>query len=219
MTPAETIKGDEVDEVMEAELESRNTGLGALVKKQFMKGLWRIQQIQSLIMILFWALNLSLLIHPYVEWRLIDWGITNLYARLLTLGSIIVVFILLMGLVYDKRFRFWREQSVVVQERNPYAQWKMTNFQLIQACTVYLPLAEKYGREEDVKVLRLLIHKTLRQPNTRRLLAQSFRMMQKRLEREDGSTPSVSDGSYPLYDIVKEFDPSELHGPGKDGSD
>ena len=153
--------------------------LSGFVKKSFIKILWRMQQVYLPIGVGFWALNLALVLHPYVKWRFYNWGITNIYAQMLIISSFIIMFILIMGLIYDKRFRLWREQSVVTQERNPYSQWKMTIHLLIISACAYLPIIEKYGTPEDVKVMRLFIHKTLRQPESRRLLAQTLRFLQK----------------------------------------
>jgi len=105
-------------------------GPGEVAKKWFMRQYWRLQQSQSLISMGFWCLTLTLLIWPYVEWRIpADGRVLGVPATYVGVGSIallVLVGVLLVGYVYDHFFSLWKEHQNVIIERNPFHTYLLT---------------------------------------------------------------------------------------------
>ena len=91
------------------------------LKMRVMTTLWRVQQAQMVIAIVFWSLTLTGIFYPYLRERFLDdaLGSDRVGFGMLLMFLVVVFVIVGFGLVYDK-LKFWREQAVVVQERNPY---------------------------------------------------------------------------------------------------
>ncbi len=93
------------------------------VKKRLMELMWRLQQSQAIIGLAIWSLMLTGIFYPYVRDK---FGIdpANVLVPMLALFLLILLIILLIGLAFDK-LRFWKEQNIVVAERNPYTTYKL----------------------------------------------------------------------------------------------
>jgi hypothetical protein len=98
-----------------------------MLKKKLMEFMWRLQASQTIIGIIFWPLTLTGIFYPYFRDRTNNFGLgpQSVLGGMLLLFSIIVLFIVIFGLVFDK-LRFWKEQNIVLIERNPYGSIKMT---------------------------------------------------------------------------------------------
>ncbi|MGQ9582470.1 MAG: hypothetical protein ACUVV6_03035 [Thermoplasmatota archaeon] len=93
------------------------------LKKRLMELMWRLQQSQAIIGLLMWSLMLTGIFYPYLRDKFkIDPA--NVLVPMLILFLLILFVILLIGLAFDK-LRFWKEQNIVVAERNPYATYKL----------------------------------------------------------------------------------------------
>ncbi len=100
-----------------------------MVKKGLMVQMWRIQQSQAMIGIFFWALTLAGVyylsyFHPYFR----DLGLVTdkqVFLGTIMLALLILLAFLLMGLIYDRALRLWREQTDVIVERNPYSKERL----------------------------------------------------------------------------------------------
>lgn len=92
-----------------------------MVKKAVMIALWRVQQAQMVISIVFWSLTLTGVFYPYVRGKWFDsfLGPERVLEGMVIMFLLVIGLIVMFGLVYDK-FKFWREQNIVIQERNPY---------------------------------------------------------------------------------------------------
>ena len=97
-----------------------------MLKKRLMEFMWRLQASQTIIGIIFWPLTLTGIFYPYIRERSNNFGLgqESVLGGMLILFSIIVLFIVIFGLVFDK-MRFWKEQNIVSIERNPYAAIKL----------------------------------------------------------------------------------------------
>jgi len=87
-----------------------------------MELMWRMQQSQTIIGVLMWSLTLAGIFYPYIR----DWlGLppSMVLLPLLGLFLFILVCVVLIGVIFDK-LRFWKEQNIVIAERNPYATYK-----------------------------------------------------------------------------------------------
>ena len=99
------------------------------VKKAVMTQVWRIQQSQIIISILFWALTLAgvfyvAYVHPwFVDLRVVR-GDQVLLGTMILFVIFLVAF-LILGFVYDRVFQLWKEQTIVAIERNPYSTDKL----------------------------------------------------------------------------------------------
>ena len=88
------------------------------MKKSVMRQYWRIQQSQTLISMVFWTSTLTLLIWPYVSWR-IDPSETLLavpmtYWGLGGIGLGVLLAVLAIGWAYDVSLGLWREHLTTV---------------------------------------------------------------------------------------------------------
>ena len=93
-----------------------------MIKKRLMELLWRMQQSQSIIGVLMWSLTLTGIFYPYLRDK---FGLapSNVLLPMMLLFLFILSMVVLIGVVFDK-LRFWREQNIVLAERNPYATYK-----------------------------------------------------------------------------------------------
>ena len=99
------------------------------MKKWLMRQYWRIQQSQAIISLGFWTATITLLVWPYVSWRL-DANETILsipltYYGLLLIAASVLLIVLLVGFSYDVTFGLWRDHITVNQERNPFTTYKL----------------------------------------------------------------------------------------------
>jgi len=92
------------------------------VKKAMMELMWRMQQSQTIIGVLMWSLTLTGIFYPYLRDK---FGLDpkEVFLPMLLLFLFILAMVILIGVVFDK-LRFWKEQNIVLAERNPYATYK-----------------------------------------------------------------------------------------------
>lgn len=116
------------------------------VKKWFMLQLWRLQQVAQLLTLALLALTLSLQLYDFIRWRgaLFETPYTGVPFILLVLAAIIWGF----AVIWDIRFKMWREQQTVLVERNPYAKEKMAAKEVALYEIIWLPLMEKLGKDD-----------------------------------------------------------------------
>jgi len=111
-----------------------------MVKKYLMVQIWRIQQSQALISLFFWALTLAgVFYYNYFRNFFIFLGLvsreesqTNNLIGTIYLFFMIVLAILLLGFIYDRYLKLWREQTDVAIERNPYSVERMQPKEIVQ---------------------------------------------------------------------------------------
>jgi hypothetical protein len=107
------------------------------LKHWLMIEVWRVQQISSILSLVLMAVGDTILIANQMVWR-----VGNYY---LTVGVLLLLFggaILALGYLWDKRAKMWKEQQIVVVERNPYASLKMMPKEIVNFKTIYIPLIE-----------------------------------------------------------------------------
>nr|NIP43771.1 hypothetical protein [candidate division Zixibacteria bacterium]NIR64811.1 hypothetical protein [candidate division Zixibacteria bacterium]NIS47989.1 hypothetical protein [candidate division Zixibacteria bacterium]NIU14475.1 hypothetical protein [candidate division Zixibacteria bacterium]NIX58457.1 hypothetical protein [candidate division Zixibacteria bacterium] len=88
------------------------------IKKTIMKYVWRIQQAQMIIAIVFWSLTLTGVFYPYIRERILNsWiGPERVAIGLLLLFICVLGTVVLCGVMFDK-LKFWNEQQMVAVER------------------------------------------------------------------------------------------------------
>jgi hypothetical protein len=104
------------------------------LKKKVMKTFWRVQQAQMVISVVFWSMTLAGIFYPLLIDKFPDWagGQENTFIGIILLFAVVLSGIFLFGFVYDK-FKFWKEQQLVIVERNPYTSWKLNPVQTMWA--------------------------------------------------------------------------------------
>lgn len=98
-----------------------------------MTSLWRVQQAQMVISIVFWSLTITGIFYPYIRDRFLNdlIGPENVLLGMMAILMFVIIIIFIFGYLYD-RFRFWNEQLTVQAERNPYAFGsKLTPIQIV----------------------------------------------------------------------------------------
>lgn len=120
-----------------------------------MKALWRAQQSQMIISIVFWSLTLTGIFYDKVAEKFDNFGLprSNVFGGMAVMSTVVVIIILTFGYFFD-RFQFWKEQFVVQIERNPYtSKGRMQpNFIIYWSAVVEL-LPEDSKKKEDLEAL------------------------------------------------------------------
>lgn len=116
------------------------------IKKWFMLQMWRLQQVAQLLTIALLAINLSLQVYTFMEWRgsLFATPYTGVPIILLILAAIIWGF----AIVWDMRLKMWRESQAVLIERNPYQKEKMSSKELALYGMCWLPILKHLGETD-----------------------------------------------------------------------
>lgn len=118
------------------------------MKKRFMELMWRMQQSQTLIGLIIWSLTLTGIFYPYLRDK---FGIDPSNVLLPMMGLFLLIFgtVICIGLLFDK-LRFWKEQNIVLAERNPYAYYKFTARELQIMTLFMMALRELPARSEEL---------------------------------------------------------------------
>ena len=95
-------------------------------KKTLMMYLWRVQQSQAVISIIFWGLTITGIFYPFVSEKFNNFGLPQawVFGGMVVMFMIVMIFVVAFGVIYDK-LKFWKESTTVIAERNPYSSWKM----------------------------------------------------------------------------------------------
>lgn len=116
------------------------------LKKWFMLQVWRIQQVAQVLTIMLLAINLSLQLYGFISWRKGSLFSTP-YSGVPMILLVTVAIIWGFAIVWDMRFKMWREQQAVVVERNPYAKERMTSKELVVYGITWLPLLDQLAKQ------------------------------------------------------------------------
>jgi hypothetical protein len=126
------------------------------VKKSIMTVLWRVQQAQMVISIIFWSLTLTGIFYPYIRVRALNdlIGPERVFLGMALIFLGVVAMVLAFGYLYD-RLKFWREQITVAQERNPFSYGaRVTPIQVI----LWTALLNPHDEEAYHDAMQLLDH-------------------------------------------------------------
>ena len=107
---------------------------------------WRIQQVAQVLTIMLLAINLSLQLYGFISWRKGSLFSTP-YSGVPMILLVTVAIIWGFAIVWDMRFKMWREQQAVVVERNPYAKERMTSKELVVYGITWLPLLDQLAKQ------------------------------------------------------------------------
>jgi len=132
------------------------------IKKAFMTYLWRVQQSQAIISIVFWSLTISGIFYQYVAPLFQRWGLVSSKDVALGLSLLFLLTLSIMlaaGFLYDNVLQLWKEQVEVTRERNPYANGKLLPKELNLYRDFHLPLAKAIQKIEPTRELEMAIQK------------------------------------------------------------
>jgi hypothetical protein len=99
----------------------------AHLRKRAMIYLWRAQQSGSIISItLLGTLTAASIHNDYLREKTNNWGLgdKNVLGGVIITMMLVFAGVFLVGFVFD-RLKFWKEQSIVGVERNPYGSYKL----------------------------------------------------------------------------------------------
>lgn len=136
-------------------------------KKSIMKTIWRVQQSQMVTSPIFWSLTLTGIFYDKVAEKFNNFGLprSNMVGGVTIMFTIVVLSIMIFGFLFDK-FQFWKEQQVVIIERNPFAsKGRMHPNQIVYWSAVAELLPED---NEKRKNLEYVIQQNLEIPEVRK---------------------------------------------------
>jgi hypothetical protein len=125
-----------------------------LIKKSFMKYIWRFQQSQAFVSIIFWSLALAGIFYERSSWYFNRYlGMSadpdqQVATKTLILMLLVVLLVVMFGFLYDTIFRLWEQQNIVNQERNVFSQYKINVRDLIMHRNLYIPILKSVNTGE-----------------------------------------------------------------------
>lgn len=145
---------------------------------------WRVQQVAAILTLILLALNLSLQLYNYINWRggILETPYIGVPIILLALGLVIWGF----AIFWDLRMKMWREQMAVTMERNPYAKEKMYAKEIMLYGLTWLPVMDKLAKDD---------------PEMRKS-ADAFKVWIRRAINEDPGTKAEWDS---LLEYIKDY--------------
>ncbi len=111
-------------------------------KKFIMLHVWRIQQGQGVLALLFVSFSLTGIFFPYIKPFFIDIGLVGPIVGLAVLFCIIFLLLFSLGLAYDTRLELWRPRNEVLMERNPYTTYKLLPWEVSVNRELWLPMTK-----------------------------------------------------------------------------
>ena len=126
-----------------------------MVKNFFMTVIWRVGQTGAILSLFFWSTALAGIFWPIVGITggnqlgplgsfLVSIGVPLdrvTVVGLLLLFFLFASFILVIGWLYDRVFKLWREQMYIATDRNPFADDHLLRKEVQLFRQFYLPLA------------------------------------------------------------------------------
>lgn len=135
-----------------------DSGLSKL-KKWFMLQMWRFQQIAAVMTLGLLALNLSLQVNSFMNWR--GGWFSNPYLGVPFILLVLISVIWCVSVVWDLKMKMWREQAAVMYERNPYSKEKLVSKEVVQMSGFWIPDLRKSGNIEEAEFIRRWLKKEL----------------------------------------------------------
>jgi len=141
------------------------------IKKFLMRQMYRLQQTQAIISIVFWSLALTGIFYERANFYLHKYlGLDEdenkqVITKMAVLFAIVVIGVLAFGFLYDAIFRMWEHTNVVMQERNPYTIYKFNSYQVNMTRHLWIPTlkaANTDGRyDRDIEFMERWLEKVL----------------------------------------------------------
>lgn len=117
-------------------------------KKLAMLYIWRIQQSQAVIGIIFWSLTLTGVFYQYAQYYIDKYfKVGGMISGMVVFFFLTVLAILTVGFIFDK-LKFWKEQNIVNVERSPYSLYKMTARDVHWVNHIWIPMMKSQAKTE-----------------------------------------------------------------------
>lgn len=119
--------------------------------------MWRFQQSQAFVSIIFWSLALAGIFYDRSGWYFENYlGLSGdpneqVGTKMLILMVMVVCMVVIFGFMYDTILRLWEQQNIVGMERNIFAQFKINVRELVFLRNLYIPILKSVndGRFDD----------------------------------------------------------------------
>jgi uncharacterized membrane protein len=119
------------------------------IKKAIMLYVWRIQQSQTIIGIIFWSLTLTGVFYGYARYYIEKYlKVGGVLSGMVVFFFIVVLIIIFIGFLFDK-LKFWKEQSIIATERNPYATYKLCAKEIYLVKKIWLPALKSLSKNDE----------------------------------------------------------------------
>lgn len=123
-------------------------------KKNLILYIWRMQESQTLIAVLFYSLSLTGIYLDRISWRFKDAGIDSTLLITLLLTGFTFVFILFLGYMYDKIFNLWKDKNIVMMKKNVYLTTHLTPKERAHFTEMWLPVVKVIDELEGKDTLK-----------------------------------------------------------------
>jgi hypothetical protein len=130
------------------------------LKKALTLYIWRMQESQTLISILFYSLTLTGIYLGRMLEPFGNMGIDSVALITLILTLFTFILILLAGYIYDRIFNLWKDKNVVMMKKNIYLSTHLFPKESAWFSQMWLPLVKALDRMEGQDTLKETI-KTL----------------------------------------------------------
>ena len=132
---------------------------GDLLKAWGMRQFWRAQQSQTIISMLFWATTLTLLVFDRLEASNPQWGqedsitlgVPTAYVVMGSLFIGVILFVLIVGWVYDNILSLWKQHQTVTVERAPFSTYLINPPMMIILGTITLHLQRSFPDDDEIQ--------------------------------------------------------------------
>tara|TARA_B100001250_G_scaffold30818_1_gene25285 strand:+ start:589 stop:975 length:387 start_codon:yes stop_codon:yes gene_type:complete len=106
-------------------------------RDQVMMWKWRFEQFQSILGPAFYITTLTLLVYPYLSWRL-----DGLFYGLVLTWIAILIVVMIAARLWDA-FGLWREGQRANVRRNQFSQGALSPKEVMMMEKIWIPLLEK----------------------------------------------------------------------------
>jgi hypothetical protein len=111
---------------------------------------YRMGQSQRLLGTFLWSVTLALLAFQYVQPFFVEIGLTRqdqVFSGLVILWVVTLLALLLLGILFDRVFKLWKEDAAIGVARNPYSVKDMYPKELVAFRDLWLPFFRAYVRD------------------------------------------------------------------------
>jgi len=127
------------------------------IKQRLTLTIWRMQESQTLISVIFYSLTLTGIYIDRVSWRFEQMGIESTALITFILTSFTFVFILFLGYLYDKVFNLWKHKNIVMMKKNIYLSTHLTPKERAHFSEMWLPIVKAIDEMEGKGTLKKTI--------------------------------------------------------------
>ena len=113
------------------------------LKKNFILYLWRMQESQTIIAVLFYSLSLTGIYLDKAVWYFEEYlSISSITTITLILACFTFLFILFLGYIYDRVFNLWKHKNVVMMKKNIFLSTHLTPKERTHFSDMWLPIVK-----------------------------------------------------------------------------